>query len=264
VPREWPWKGIRSAPRNHLSTLTEKGRERRTLMIPLCPLVAATTCPHHRSLHQLKHQPPKGSFPLPGFGAPVEPEEAAVLPPAAVAAAEVPARPRRGVSSGFVESWREGRETVEVSCQSSREGERQVYIRRYESVEIVACARGRQRSAQTPNKERGRTSFNPNAFGANSIFLTLPLASISSPHSTHRFPCACLTAPADEDGVTCSQMRTERSYEHEARREVCSGCDQASWRTGASCACGTLEISMDMVWEGESAPSIHPRVPTNP
>jgi hypothetical protein len=76
---------------------------------------------------------------------------------------------------------------VFVSCQSSRLGERHVYIRRYESVEIVAYGANISTVAIRQAEER-LTSFNPNAFGANSRFRTLPRASINNPHSIHRFP----------------------------------------------------------------------------
>lgn len=132
-------------------------------MIPLCPLVAANTCPHHRSLHQLKHHPPIASFPFPGFGAPrpldwlVEPVSADPVLPVPV----VTPSPMRGWSSVLLAVCKDGRETVLVSCQSSSDGERQVYILKYESVDIVAYPARSANMPRTPTQTAETHNLQP-------------------------------------------------------------------------------------------------------
>lgn len=224
-----------------------------TLTTGLFPAKAATTLPHHFSLHQATPQPPVASSPFPvgsGAGSSVDPGE--------------------------------GREGTLMSCardQSEREGSREVWIRRCESVEMDACA-GRRAEGEGIRMRRGATESmrddgegsrcqryrcqpkiaRPNRYdhheprtrleeeaanprratalrtilrptdglgGLNSTPLTDPFAPESTARSTHR------PALPEEDGGS-SQIRTVRSWEHEARREPCSGWAKERRRIGAS------------------------------
>lgn len=173
-----------------------------TRTVGFVPVKTASTLPHHFSRHQLRPHAPCTCSPGPSC-------------PAALSSVEPGA----------------GRDGTWMSCadvQSFKDGSREVYILRCESVDIAAC----HQRISNPVVVRMLTSLKPKAGfgGENSTARTLPFAPPSTALSAHR-PSFALDAV-----VGSSHILTVRSCPHDARREPWIGCAKDKRRSGASWA----------------------------